>query len=116
MNELGKKTRPWGSYNTIIHEPEHFVRYLTFKPDEELSVSKHQHREEHWVILKGCALIIIDGVKKIMFPGEGVTVYCNQIHQIVNRSYDEELVILETAYGSKTCDSDIIRISDKYGR
>jgi len=116
MNEIGIKKRPWGAYCTIVHQNNHFVRYLHFYPNQELSVSKHLHRDEHWVILEGCALITIDDVEKVLFPGESITIKCGQIHQIINPSNNEVLKILETAYGSKACDSDIIRLSDKYGR
>jgi mannose-6-phosphate isomerase-like protein (cupin superfamily) len=116
MNRTGIKDRPWGQYNTIIHQEDHFVRYLFFRPNEELSVSKHEHRDEHWVILKGCALITIDDEEKMLFPGEGITVPLGAIHHILNPSNCQELVIIELAYGKKACNSDIIRISDKYGR
>lgn len=116
MNEIGYKKRPWGFYITKIHEEDHFVRYLVFEPNEELSVSKHEFRDEHWVILKGFALITVDDKEKILFPGEAITILAGQQHHIFNPSPDKHLEILETAYGSKACDSDIIRISDKYGR
>ena len=105
--------RPWGNF-TVLFEGKNFkVKHILIKPQEEISMQKHNFRSEHWVIVRGIATIINDGKKFHLKENESTYIPQGVIHQIINEA-DNELEIIEVQSGSYINEDDIIRIKDKY--
>lgn len=107
--------RPWGSY-TVLCEGERFkVKRIFVKPYHELSLQKHQHRAEHWVVVKGEAFIINNDQKIILKENESTYISKGNTHQLINQK-DSILEIIEVQSGDYVGEDDIERIHDKYKR
>ena len=61
-----KEKRPWGWYNVIDHGDRYKVKSIEVQPDQKLSLQKHFHRAEHWVVVEGTALVEVDGKESIV--------------------------------------------------
>jgi len=107
--------RPWGSF-TVLDEGEGFkVKRLEVLPDKRLSYQYHDHRAEHWVVVKGKARITLDGVESILDEGETVDVPVAAKHRIANGG-SERLVLIEIQRGSYLGEDDIVRLEDDFQR
>jgi mannose-1-phosphate guanylyltransferase len=107
--------RPWGSY-TVLCEGERFkVKRIFVKPYHELSLQKHQHRAEHWVVVKGEATIINNDQKIILKENESTYISKNNTHQLINQK-NSILEVIEVQSGDYVGEDDIERIHDKYKR
>jgi len=107
--------RPWGSY-TVLCEGERFkVKRIFVKPYHELSLQKHQHRAEHWVVVKGEAAIINNDKKIVLNENESTYIPKGNTHQLINQK-DSMLEIIEVQSGDYVGEDDIERIHDKYKR
>ncbi len=107
--------RPWGFFETLSHGEGYKVKKIHVFPFEKLSLQYHHHRKEHWIIIRGQALIT-KGVKEaILEQGESVFIEKNEIHRIENPS-NIPLEIIETQLGEKLEEEDIVRLEDQYGR
>ncbi len=107
--------RPWGSYTNLFHGKNFLVKELIVKPKGVLSLQKHFHRSEHWVITQGKPKITLN--KKLVFkkPYETIFIPKGSIHRVQN---DKKNIvkIMEVQIGSILKESDIIRYEDIYGR
>ena len=115
-SDIGKTfTRPWGTYTVIAEGNGYLVKTITVNPKQKLSVQRHNHRSEHWVVLNGNASII-KGKKTITLKeGDTVDIAVREIHSLQN-PYDAELTILEVQKGDVIDENDIERLYDIYGR
>jgi mannose-1-phosphate guanylyltransferase/mannose-6-phosphate isomerase len=107
--------RPWGFYKSTLLCDFVQSKILTIFPGEQLSLQKHKRREEHWVIIKGNAKVILGGSTFNIYPGQYVFIPKECKHQIINNS-SENLVLSEVQLGDYFGEDDIKRYSDKYGR
>lgn len=107
--------RPWGSWHVLHVHDGYKVKRIHVKPHSRLSYQTHEHREEHWVIVRGTATGTVEGVDIVMTPGHSLDVPIGAKHRIANQ-HDEELVIIEVQLGSYTGEDDIVRLDDDYGR
>ena len=107
--------RPWGSYDSVDSGPNYQVKRITVNPKSKLSLQKHKYRSEHWVIVKGTALITCGD--KVFNLEENESTYIPQgaIHRIEN-SKKIPLEIIEIQTGSYLGEDDIIRLKDDYQR
>ncbi len=80
-----------------------------------LSYQTHEHRSEHWVVVRGTATCVIEGETVVVGPGESVDVGVQHAHRICNE-HDDELVIIEVQRGPYLGEDDIVRLQDDYGR
>lgn len=116
MNE--KQTtfeRPWGSYTVIDEGEGYLVKTITVNPEQKLSVQRHNHRGEHWIVLEGTAKIIKGDKELTLKTGETIDIAVKEIHSLQN-PYKENLKILEVQKGDLIDENDIERLSDIYGR
>ena len=107
--------RPWGRYINLYNGKNFLIKELIVKPKGILSLQKHYHRSEHWVITKGKPKITLN--KKIFFKkiNESIFIPKGSIHRIQN--HGKGLVkIMEAQLGSILKESDIVRYQDIYGR
>lgn len=107
--------RPWGSY-TVLTEGQGFqVKKIVVHPGGRLSLQKHLHRAEHWVVASGVANVIAGERKLVLNPGQSVDIAIEEVHRLENTG-SIDTVIIETQFGSYLGEDDIIRLDDIYGR
>ncbi|BEG57748.1 Mannose-6-phosphate isomerase ManC [Helicobacter sp. NHP21005] len=107
--------RPWGSFEVLLECPFFKVKLLEIAPHKRLSLQKHQHRSEHWVVVEGVARVVV-GEQSLSVPtNESVFIKQGQIHRLGNDT-DEPLKILEVQCGAILDESDIERLHDDYQR
>ena len=85
------------------------------KQKSELSLQKHQHRAEHWVVVKGTAEIIQNNIKSDLHENQSTYIPKNTFHRLSNTT-DNLLEIIEVQSGDYLEEDDIIRVEDDYGR
>ena len=107
--------RPWGSYDSIDSEDGFQVKRLIVKPGAELSLQKHAHRAEHWVVVKGTARITRDDEVFDLAVNESTYIPIGTVHRIANPG-KEPVHIIEVQCGDYLGEDDIVRIQDNYGR
>ncbi len=107
--------RPWGSYDSVDAGPRFQVKRLTVKPGAKLSLQKHRHRAEHWVVVKGTARITRGADVFLLSENESTFIPIGTVHRIENPG-TEPLQIIEVQSGSYLGEDDIVRLDDTYGR
>jgi len=108
-------TRPWGKYHKFHQEDGVWVKRVEVKPKARLSLQKHQHRSEKWVMVAGSGVATVDGKDIAVSFGVVVDVPLGAVHRIANTG-TEDLVFIEVACGKILSEDDIIRIQDDYAR
>ncbi len=108
--------RPWGTY-TILEEGEGFkIKRITVKPGAKLSLQSHVHRSEHWVVIRGEAVIVNGEEEVALQMNESAFVRAGNKHRLINPHEHDELVIIETQVGVYLGEDDITRYDDQYQR
>jgi mannose-1-phosphate guanylyltransferase/mannose-6-phosphate isomerase len=107
--------RPWGSYTVLEKSPGYQVKRLSLKPGAVLSLQRHQHRAEHWVVVKGQASIVHGDESLLLNENESTYIPAGMIHQLANQT-DEVLEVIEVQTGSYLEEDDIERLDDPYQR
>ncbi|GJD60449.1 mannose-1-phosphate guanylyltransferase/mannose-6-phosphate isomerase [Methylobacterium frigidaeris] len=107
--------RPWGSYQRIDIGGRFQVKRITVKPGGRLSLQKHHHRAEHWVVVRGTAEVTVDGAVRLVHENEAAYLPIGCVHRLANPG-KIPLELIEVQVGSYTGEDDIIRIEDIYGR
>ncbi|CCM12134.1 Mannose-1-phosphate guanylyltransferase (GDP) [Helicobacter heilmannii ASB1.4] len=107
--------RPWGSFEVLLERPFFKVKLLEITPHKRLSLQRHQHRSEHWVVVEGVASVVV-GEKSLSVPiNESVFIKQGQVHRLSNDT-NQPLKILEVQCGAILDESDIERLHDDYKR
>jgi mannose-1-phosphate guanylyltransferase/mannose-1-phosphate guanylyltransferase/mannose-6-phosphate isomerase len=108
-------TRPWGRYE-VLAAPEHFkAKVITVTPRARLSYQAHEHREEHWVVVRGAGQVVLNGVTRDVKVGDYVFVAKGCRHRMIN-PHDADLQFVEVQIGSYFGEDDITRYQDDYQR
>ena len=107
--------RPWGSYQRIDIGPRFQVKRITVKPGHRLSLQKHFHRAEHWVVVRGTAEVTIDDQVILRHENEAAYLPIGSVHRLANPG-KIDLEMIEVQVGSYTGEDDIVRFEDVYGR
>lgn len=107
--------RPWGFYTNICENDGYLVKRILVSPKQALSIQSHNHRAEHWTVIKGKAKVILDNNEHILEIGQSIDIPLKAIHSLQN-PFDEDLEIIEVQMGHPLIEEDIIRYSDIYGR
>lgn len=113
VNEMS--TRPWGRYHKFHQEDGVWVKRVEVNPNGRLSLQKHQHRSEKWIIVAGTGLVTLDDKEIKVEFGSVLDVPVGTVHRIANTGHDQ-LVFIEVATGKYLGEDDIIRIQDDYQR
>ena len=108
--------RPWGKFIVLEDTRTHKVKRLILKPGKRLSYQRHQKRTEHWVILSGRAIVILDDVSTEHQPGDTIHVPVGAKHRLINAHPEEDLIWIEVQRGSYFGEDDIERFEDDFGR
>tara|TARA_B110000008_G_scaffold279838_1_gene329009 strand:- start:3967 stop:5370 length:1404 start_codon:yes stop_codon:yes gene_type:complete len=110
-----KVYRPWGYYDSLDSSEDFKVKRIVVNSGSKLSLQKHQYRAEHWVVVKGIALVTCDD--KVFELTENQSTYIPQgsLHRLENQQ-DTALEIIEIQTGSYFGEDDIYRLKDDYKR
>lgn len=110
-----KVHRPWGSFETIGLGSHYQVKRIELVPGASISLQKHFHRAEHWVIVNGTALIHRDGEERLLSPNESTYIPIGAVHRLTNPG-KIPLVLIEVQSGAYLSEDDIVRFDDHYNR
>tara|TARA_Y100000739_G_C20604230_1_gene464661 strand:+ start:1113 stop:2546 length:1434 start_codon:yes stop_codon:yes gene_type:complete len=110
-----KVYRPWGSYTSIVNGEKWQVKRIIVNPGESLSLQKHFHRTEHWIVVSGIAKVEIEGKKNILTKNQSTYIPKESKHRLSNPG-EETLIVIEVQSGEYLGEDDIIRFEDNYGR
>ncbi len=114
-NEALQIFRPWGNYECLDIGNGYQVKRIVVTPGGTLSLQKHRHRAEHWVVVQGKAEVTIDDNIQILEPNQSVYVPLGSVHRLANREA-EPVVLIEVQSGDYLGEDDIIRLEDVYNR
>jgi mannose-1-phosphate guanylyltransferase/mannose-6-phosphate isomerase len=107
--------RPWGWYQRIDIGERFQVKRIQVVPGGRLSLQKHYHRAEHWVVVRGTAEVTVDDRVVLVHENEAVYLPIGSMHRL-NNPGKIPLELIEVQVGSYTGEDDIIRVEDIYGR
>jgi len=107
--------RPWGTYRSIHAGDRVQVKHIMVKPGAKLSLQKHHHRAEHWVIVAGTARVTRDNDESILYEDQSTYIPMGTVHRLENPG-KIPLHLIEVQSGSYLGEDDIVRIEDTYGR
>ena len=107
--------RPWGSYESIAEGDRFQVKLITVKPGATLSLQMHHHRAEHWIVVKGTAMVTCGEDELILTENQSTFIPLGMRHRLENPGVIP-LELIEVQSGSYLGEDDIVRFDDKYGR
>jgi mannose-1-phosphate guanylyltransferase/mannose-6-phosphate isomerase len=107
--------RPWGFYQGVDMGSRYQVKRIAVKPGARLSLQKHFHRAEHWVVVKGTAEVTIGDETRTLHENESVYIPIGGVHRLANPG-KILLELIEVQVGSYLGEDDIVRLDDVYGR
>jgi mannose-1-phosphate guanylyltransferase / mannose-6-phosphate isomerase len=113
--EHKRSYRPWGYFQSVDSGERYQVKRIVVKPGERLSLQKHFHRAEHWVVVKGTAEVALDNEVHLVHENESIYLPIGCVHRMANPGLiDLELIEVQT--GSYLGEDDIVRLQDVYNR
>ena len=107
--------RPWGYYQAIDNGSRYQVKRIVVKPNAMLSLQKHAHRSEHWVVVRGTAEVTIGSEILTIHENESTYIPIGSVHRLANPG-KIPLELIEVQVGSYLGEDDIVRLTDQYGR
>lgn len=107
--------RPWGGYTSVLQGERFQVKRLFVKPGKKLSLQKHHHRSEHWIVVRGTAEVTIDGTVTQLSENQSIYLPLGCVHRLANPG-KITLELIEVQTGSYLGEDDIVRIEDEFGR
>ena len=110
-----KVLRPWGYYDSIDADDGFQVKRILVNPGAKLSLQKHQHRAEHWVVVKGVATITRGDDVFVLKENQSTYIPKGEVHRLENTE-ETDLEIIEIQTGDYLGEDDIIRLEDDYQR
>ena len=130
QNNPSIEHRPWGSYQVLTENSFTKVKQIIVKKDGILSYQSHKHRSETWTIVKGRAVVTLEGNDQVLEEKETVFIPQGAKHRIANATSvitkgidlddleeeNSDLIFIEVQHGDSFDEDDIIRYEDDYGR
>jgi mannose-1-phosphate guanylyltransferase len=107
--------RPWGTYEVLLDSEKYKIKQIIVKPGKRLSLQKHFHRNEHWIVVSGTATVTVGEETKIIRENESTYIKMGEIHRLENEG-KIPVVMVEVQVGSYTGEDDIVRIEDDFQR
>lgn len=107
--------RPWGSYETVDEGTRFKVKRITVRPGASLSLQKHYHRAEHWIVVTGSALVTVEDRKIRLEENQSTYIPVEARHRLENQG-EVPLELIEVQSGDYLGEDDIVRLEDIYGR
>lgn len=110
-----KVARPWGWYDSVDRGDRFQVKRIVVRPGASISLQKHHHRAEHWIVVKGTAEVTCDGKTFLLSENQSAYIPIGVIHRLANPGL-ADLEIIEVQSGDYLGEDDIVRLEDVYGR
>jgi mannose-1-phosphate guanylyltransferase/mannose-6-phosphate isomerase len=107
--------RPWGTYTVLEEQPGIRIKRIMVKPGGRLSLQRHQHRSEHWVVISGTATVTNNNKTTIVTKNQSTYIPVGEKHQLENRG-KIDMQLIEVQVGDYVGEDDIERFDDLYGR
>jgi mannose-1-phosphate guanylyltransferase len=107
--------RPWGTYEVLLSTESYKLKRIVVQPNQRLSLQKHYHRNEHWIVVSGTATVTVGDEVKLICPNESTYIKMGEVHRLENRG-KIPVVLIEAQVGEYTGEDDIVRIEDDYNR
>lgn len=111
--EVGQ--RPWGTYTVLEEQGNYKIKRIEVNPGHRLSLQKHHHRSEHWIVVSGSALVTCGEERHIVNMNESTFIPVGRLHRLENPG-KIPLVIIEVQSGEYLGEDDIVRLDDDYAR
>jgi len=107
--------RPWGQFTVLDKGPNYKIKRIIVKPGQMLSLQKHAHRAEHWVVIEGTATVTKGNLEMTLQSNESTFIPQGERHRLANLG-KAPLIIIEVQTGGYLGEDDIERFEDIYGR
>ncbi len=107
--------RPWGTYTVLDESSGYKIKKIEVKPNCRLSLQKHFHRNEHWVVVSGTATVRVEDKTYLLRANESTYIKMGEIHRLENNG-KVPVVLIEAQVGEYTGEDDIVRIEDDFNR
>ena len=107
--------RPWGTYTVLEEQIGYKVKRIEVKPGKRLSLQKHYHRNEHWIVVSGTATVTVGDTKRYVRPNESTYIKMGELHRLENEG-KIPVILIEAQVGEYTGEDDIVRINDDFKR
>ncbi len=107
--------RPWGTYEVLLSTDKYKIKRIVVKPGKRLSLQKHFHRNEHWIVVSGTATVTVGDSVKLIRPNESTYIKMGEVHRLENQG-QISVVLIEAQVGEYTGEDDIVRLEDDYKR
>ncbi|MCT7604569.1 mannose-1-phosphate guanylyltransferase/mannose-6-phosphate isomerase [Aliarcobacter butzleri] len=107
--------RPWGSYTVLEESNGYKIKRIEVKPGKRLSLQKHFHRSEHWIVVSGTATVTVGDKKRLVRPNESTYIKAGELHRLENEG-KIPVVLIEAQVGEYTGEDDIVRVEDDFSR
>ena len=107
--------RPWGSYTILEESIGYKIKRIEVNPGKRLSLQKHFHRSEHWIVLTGTATVTVGDEKRLVRPNESTYIKAGELHRLENEG-KIPVVLIEAQVGEYTGEDDIVRVEDDFSR
>jgi mannose-1-phosphate guanylyltransferase / mannose-6-phosphate isomerase len=114
-DEPARVYRPWGSYQTMDRGDRFQTKRIIVKPGGKLSLQKHRHRSEHWIVVNGTAEVTVGDRTWLLQENESTYIPAGTTHRLANPG-EVPLHLIEVQCGSYLGEDDIVRLDDVYGR
>jgi mannose-6-phosphate isomerase-like protein (cupin superfamily) len=110
-----KVHRPWGSYHALDSGERYQVKGIVVKPGHRLSLQRHKHRAEHWVVVRGTAKVTVGETVKMLHENESIYIPLGAAHRLENPG-ETALELIEVQTGSYLGEDDIVRLEDGFSQ
>ena len=107
--------RPWGHYTSVVESSRWQVKRISVKPGASLSLQMHHHRAEHWVVVRGTAVVERDGEQQLLGENQSTYIPLGCRHRLSNPG-KIPVELIEVQSGTYLGEDDIVRFEDRYGR
>lgn len=107
--------RPWGGYTSVLNGERFQVKRIFVLPGKKLSLQRHHHRSEHWIVVKGTAEVTVGENVQMLRENESIYIPLGEVHRLSNPG-KILLELIEVQTGSYLGEDDIIRLVDEFGR
>jgi mannose-1-phosphate guanylyltransferase len=107
--------RPWGTYTVLEDTPGYKIKRIVVKPGKRLSLQKHYHRNEHWIVVSGTATVTVGDETRLIRPNESTYIKMGEVHRLANDGVIP-VVLIEAQVGEYTGEDDIVRLEDDFKR
>jgi len=107
--------RPWGTYTVLEDTHGYKIKRIEVKPGKRLSLQKHFHRNEHWIVVSGTATVTVGDETKLIRPNESTYIKMGELHRLSNEG-KIPVILIEAQVGEYTGEDDIVRIEDDFER